>query len=226
MKDRYDIDARGGSMNEASARQLLVHCGAVRSGHFVLKSGRHSDEYIAKDLVYTGPDDVATLCRALAVQLPGVQIDTVIGPEKGGIILAQWIAFYHGRCREDGGQTHAVFAEKNVADGGFHIGRGYADYVAGKKIWIVEDVLTTGGSVLKVVEAVRAIKGEVVGVVALVNRGAVTAAQIGNVPHLFSLVNISLESWPEEECPLCADKIDINTDFGHGTEFLSRRQAS
>lgn len=222
MKNRYDIDARASSMDEAAVRRLLVECGAVRSGHFVLQSKLHSDKYIAKDLVYPGPDDVAVLCRMLAVQFPGIKIDTIIGPEKGGIVLSQWLAFYHGRFREDGVRTNAVFAEKNPV-GGFSINRGYGEFVTGKKVLIVEDVLTTGGSVLKVVEAVREISGEVVGVAALVNRGGVTAEQIGNVPHLVSLVNISLESWPADQCPLCADRVDINTDFGHGAEYLAKR---
>lgn len=110
-----------------------------------------------------------------------------------------------------------------IETGNYVIKRGYDKLIAGKKVLVVEDILTTGGSVKKTVEAVRAIGGEVAGVAALCNRGGVTAEDIGDVPELFSLVNITLESWEASECPLCAQGVPINTSVGKGKEFLSQQ---
>lgn len=97
-----------------------------------------------------------------------------------------------------------------------------------KRILVVDDVLTTGGSVKKVVEATRAIGGDVIGLGALVNRGGVTAAAIGlGTGRLEALVNLPLDSWDEEECSRigpCSRGVPINTDVGKGREFLERRK--
>ena len=93
-----------------------------------------------------------------------------------------------------------------------------------KKVLVVEDVLTTGGSVKKVVEAVRALEGQVIGVGALCNSGNITANDLGNVPELLALVKISLESWEEKDCPLCQRQVPINTVLGKGQEFLVRQK--
>ncbi len=91
-----------------------------------------------------------------------------------------------------------------------------------KKVLVVEDILTTGGSVKKVVEATRAIGSTVIGVGALCNRGGVTAKELGEVPQLFALINVQLDAWDEKACPLCAKKIPINTEVGKGQEFLAK----
>ena len=91
------------------------------------------------------------------------------------------------------------------------------------RVLVVEDILTTGGSVKKVIEATRAIGGEVVGLGVLCNRGGITSHDVGDVPKLFALVNVTLESWTEAECPLCAKGIPINTDVGKGRDFLARK---
>ena len=93
-----------------------------------------------------------------------------------------------------------------------------------KRVLVVEDILTTGGSARKVVEAVRAIGGNVVGVGVLCNRGGVTAQDLANVPKLEVLVNISLDAWNEADCPLCKQGVPVNPDVGKGREFLARRQ--
>jgi orotate phosphoribosyltransferase len=88
----------------------------------------------------------------------------------------------------------------------------------------VEDVLTTGGSARRVVEATRAIGGKVVGLGVLCNRGGVTPQDVANVPELFALVNVKMNAWDEAECPLCAQGVPINTDVGKGREYLARKQ--
>lgn len=153
----------------------------------------------------------------------GVQV--VVGPEKGGIILSQWTAFWlqTWNTTHDVEEVLGVYAEKT--GGCFVFNQEYGKLVTGKRILVVEDVLTTGGSVKKVAEAVRVYGGDVIGVGALVNRGGVTPKDI-NVPKLFSLVNAKfdawlLDVWNETNCPLCKQNIPINTDIGHGREFLA-----
>jgi orotate phosphoribosyltransferase len=87
----------------------------------------------------------------------------------------------------------------------------------------VEDVLTTGGSAKKVVEATRALGGNIVGLGVLCNRGGITPEDVANPPKLFALVNIKLDAWDETECPLCAQSVPINTDVGKGREYLARK---
>jgi orotate phosphoribosyltransferase len=116
-----------------------------------------------------------------------------------------------------------VYADK---DGdAFVVKRGYDKLVKGKRVLVVEDVLTTGGSVRKVVEATCVAGGEVIGVAALVNRGNVKTTDIGNVPALAALVSISLDAWDENDCPMCKGGTPVNTDVGKGREFLARKQA-
>jgi orotate phosphoribosyltransferase len=85
-------------------------------------------------------------------------------------------------------------------------------------------VLTTGGSVKKVIEVVRSLGGRVVGLGALCNRGGITAEDVGNVPKLQALVSINLEAWEPNDCPLCKQNVAINTNVGKGREFLERQK--
>ena len=107
----------------------------------------------------------------------------------------------------------------------FVIKRGYDKLLHGKRVLVVEDVLTTGGSVRKVVEAVRQAGGEVVGGGAICNRGRVTAEDVGGVPELFATINPEMESFPEDEFSLGAQGVPVNTDVGKGRDFLARKAA-
>jgi len=91
---------------------------------------------------------------------------------------------------------------------------------------VVGDVLTTGGSAKKVVEATRALGGNIVGLGVLCNRGGITPQDVADPPKLFALVNVKLDAWDEAGCPLCAQNVPINTDVGKGREFLARKRAN
>jgi orotate phosphoribosyltransferase len=197
----------------ARAREILAEARAIITGsHIVYTSGKHGSAYVNKDAVYPNTTRVAELCRHLAEAARPHRPEVVCGPAMGGIILAQWTGHHLG--------LPAVYAEK--ADGGMALRRGYDKLVAGKRVLVVEDILNTGGSVKDAVAAVRTAGGAVVAVAALVNRGGVTAADVG-VPALAALLAVSLEAWDAEACPLCRDGIPINTDVGKGREFLARR---
>lgn len=204
--------------------RIFEKVGALREGHFVLTSGRHADRYINKDAIYPHTDQVWLLCSFLCSQfwssrVQEEKVQVVVGPEKGGIILSHRVADHF---RTLGDEVVSVFAEK-TGDGGFTFSRGYEKYVTGKNVLIVEDILTTGGSVKEVVELVRSHGGNVVGVAAICNRGGVSEKDIGNVPRLASLETVELPSWGEKECPLCKEGVPVNTDVGKGKAFLERK---
>ena len=206
-------------MTESDVLDLLERVGAFRKGHFVYTSGRHGDTYINKDAIYPYTRDTSTLCRAIAERFKDSGIDVVVGPAVGAAILSQWVAYHLSEM--NGRDVLSVYADKDGA-GGFILKRGYDKLSAGKKALVVEDLMTTGGSVKKVMSALQNIGAKVVGVGVVCNRGGVTTNDIG-ASKLISLVNVQLDSWEEAECQLCERKIPVNTDIGHGREFVASR---
>jgi orotate phosphoribosyltransferase len=104
----------------------------------------------------------------------------------------------------------------------FELRRGYDKIVHSRRVLVAEDVLTTGKSTRRTIEAVRNAGGEVIGVVAMCNRGGVMESMLG-VDKLSSLIKIVRTMYPEDLCALCKNKVPINTEFGHGKEFLARQ---
>lgn len=207
-------------MSDSEVLQILENVGAFRKGHFVFTSGRHSDTYVNKDALYPYTRETSRVCRMFAEHFAPRKIEAVIGPAIGAAVLSQWTAYHLTGFA--GYDVYGVYADKD-GDGGFVIRRGYENLIKGKRTLIVEDLMTTGGSVRKVVEAARAAGADIAGVAAICNRGGVTADMVGNPQELISLVNLHLESWEERECDLCARGIPVNTDIGHGKEFLANK---
>lgn len=111
------------------------------------------------------------------------------------------------------------------SDGSLVLKRGYDKLVFGRKVIVAEDVLTTGGSALRTAEAVKRAGGEVVMAAAVCNRGGVTAEAVG-APFLDALLNVSLEKYPEDKCPLCEQGVPVNISVGHGAAFLAKKSAA
>ncbi|MBI1833266.1 MAG: phosphoribosyltransferase [Candidatus Andersenbacteria bacterium] len=211
-------------MSETDVLQLLHKVGAViTDSHIVYTSNKHGSAYVNKDAVYPHTRLTSKLCLAIAQDAlaHGPVIQAVIAPAVGGIILSQWTA-YHLTDLSDR-EVIGVYAEKAPESDEFVIKRGYDKLLQHKNVLVVEDILNTGGSVKKVVEAVRHISGNVVAVAALCNRGNVSKEDIGNPPYFFTLANVNMDAWDEAECPLCIQKVPINTEVGKGREFLARR---
>lgn len=212
-------------MNDPRILQMFLDVGAVvRDSHFVYTSGRHSSVYINKDAVYLHTGIISALCREMARPYAAEQIDVVVGPVMGGIILSQWVAHYLNEQRETG-ETLAVYAEKGTdsVDKQFFFGRGYDKYIPGKNVLIAEDILTTGGSVRQVVELVRRQGGNVIGITALCNRGNVQPDAVGGVP-INALIAIDLDTYEPQDCPFCRNNVPINTELGKGRAFLAKQQ--
>ena len=212
-------------MDEREVLEVLGRVGAVITGsHVVYTSGKHGSAYVNKDALLPYTTETSRLCRAIAEHFARNDVEVVIAPAVGGVVLSQWVAYHLSIMR--GKEVFGVYAEKVDGEDRFAIKRGYDTFVSGKRTLVIEDVLTTGGSARKVVEATRAIGGNVVGLGVLCNRGAVRLADVANPPSLFALVDVSLDAWNEvDDCPLCASGVPINTRVGHGLKFLARQQA-
>lgn len=205
---------------DAKVLDVLQKVGAFRAGHFVFTSGLHADTYINKDAIYPYTAETSQLCRMTAEHFAKSGVEVVIGPAIAAAILAQWTA--HHLSDMSGTEVKAAYADKD-GQGGFIIRRGYDQVVKGKKTLIVEDLTTTGGSIRKVVEAVRAAGGDVIGAAAICNRGDVTKEAVGNPPEFFSLLKVHLEQWPADMCELCKRGIPVNTEVGHGKDFIAQQ---
>src|SRR2546422_2613921 len=195
-------------MNNSEIMQMFVDVGAiVRDSHFVYSSGRHSSVYINKDALYLHTKVISTLCQLMAQPYNADEVDVVVGPVLGGIVLSQWVTYYLNSSRASG-ETLALYAEKegDGPDKKFLFRRGYDTYIPGKNVLVVEDVLTTGGSARQVIELVRRHGGNVIGLSALCNRGNVQPADMGHVA-VHALVTIALETYTEEDCPFCRHQV-------------------
>lgn len=191
----------------------------ITGSHIVYTSGKHGEAYVNKDAVYPHTAKISRLCQFIAEDFENEEIDAVVGPVVGGVALAQWTA--HHLSLLQGKEVLAICADKEGDS--FVIKRGQDKFITGKKILVVEDILTTGGSVKKVVEIIGLLGGEVIGVGALCNRGGITSLQIGKVPVLKALVNVSLEAYDEADCPYCKAGVEINISVGKGTEYLKKK---
>lgn len=186
------------SLAEATVESLFADAGALLDGHFVLKSGRHAGRYLEKFLVLQHPRYGVELCRRLADALAPFRPTLVVGPTTGGVLLSFETA------RQLGGDVRAAFAEP-VAQGGRALRRGWS-VAPGERVAIVDDILTTGASLLETVEAVRAAGVEPVAATVLVDRST-EPVELGLPLH--ALGRIEIPSWEADTCPLCADGVPL-----------------
>ncbi len=209
-------------MNQETIIQLLVGTGAlIENDHFVYASGNHGEIYFNKEKLYMYTSKICILCKLIAENFTEDDIQVVTGPETGGIILSQWIVNHLNYST--GGEVLSIYAKK-TGSRNFYYPEWIHEFVEGKRVLVVEDVLTTGGSAKKVVKATRAIGGNIIGLGALLNRGHVTSQDV-DVPQLFTLVNMKINTWNQEECPLCKSGIPINVDIGKGKEYLAKKKS-
>lgn len=205
-----------------NAREILSARGAILTeGHFVYTSGKHGSAYVNKDAITPYTRDISALCGAIAQRCAHKQIEAVLAPAAAGIVLSQWTAFHLSRLTNT--DVLALYAEKDPASDAFVIKRGFDKLIVGKRTLGIEDVCNTGGSIAKVVTSAKKSGANVLAVAALCNRGGVTAEQL-DVPEVFALIDAPLEAYDASECPLCKRGVPINTDLGHGREFLTRQK--
>lgn len=175
-------------MTSEQVIELFKERGALLEGHFIYASGRHGSRFLQAARLLQFPDTVEALCKGIAQRFANDDIALVAGPATGGIILAYETARQLG-CR-------AVFSEKEP-DGSMAVKRGFR-IDRGTRVLVVEDIITTGGSVQKTIDHLRARGAEIVGVGALVDR---SGGKAGFDCRFEALAQITLESFPPEAVP-------------------------
>lgn len=207
-------------MKEERVLQILAEVQAVlKDDHFVYASGKHGSEYVNKDRVYRDTEATDELCQAIAEHFRGANVEVVVAPVQGGINLSQGVARHLRRMT--GQKIVSIYADKEGEE--LVLRRGYDRDIPGKRVLVVDDVFTTGGSVKKLVELVRAQDGKIVGVGGLCNRGGVKNEDIGGVPEFFTLTAVQMAMYDEPVCPLCQAGVPINTEVGEGAKYLARK---
>ncbi len=177
------------SMSEAEVLCALKEADAVLSGHFQLTSGRHSDTYVQCARVLEDPALTTRLAAAMVERLPSKQFDVVAAPAIGGIIIGFAVAQALG--------ARFVFSERE--SGVMRFRRAFF-VPEGARVLVVEDVVTTGGSVAEVVDLVRQAGGDPVAVTSIIDRGGPKAFDI----PLYPLLRLEVESWEPATCGQCA----------------------
>jgi len=172
---------------------LFRESGALLEGHFLLSSGLHSPTYFQCALLLQHPALAQRLCWELASRFEGLQVEVVLSPAIGGIIVGYELARALG--------ARAIFAER-VA-GKMMLRRGF-QLKKGERAVVVEDVVTTGGSLQEVAKLAQEAGGRVVGKGALVDRSRGKAD-----PGLHSLISLEVISYPPTDCPLCRAGIPL-----------------
>lgn len=216
--------------NSEKTLRILEKTGAiVTNSHFVYTSGKHGSVFIRKDKLYPYTQLTSNVCNMIAEATKDWNIEVVVGPSLGGIILSQWTAYHLSKLTKK--EVLSVFTEKSYDDKEIYdrpqvFKRGYDALVRGKRVLVVEDLTTTGMSVKKVVDRVKEAQGKVIGVYVLLNRNpkGVNKKLMGAPFHSLSV--FEADAWDEKDCPLCKTNIPINSEVGHGKEFLEKQKKS
>lgn len=178
-------------MDQDQAAKIFEDAGALLNGHFILTSGRHSNQYMQCAQVLQYPEYTEKLARDIAAAFAEDNIQLVVGPAMGGIIVSYEVARQMG--------VKGIFCERE--NGEMALRRGFT-IEPGQRVLVVEDVITTGGSVKEVIEVVRSVGGEVVGVAVLVDR---SAGQIDFGVKTKAVLTLEIKSFPNDDCPICRE---------------------
>ncbi len=169
--------------------EIFKSSGGLLEGHFLLTSGRHSDRYMQCAKLFIQPEKAEVLCAALSEKLKDVKINMVASPAVGGIIMGYIMARHLN--------AENVFCER--VDGKMTLRRGF-EIPAGSRVLVVEDVVTTGGSVKEVVELVKACGATVAAVASVVDR---SNGQVDFGVTYKALLSMDVTSYDASDCPIC-----------------------
>jgi orotate phosphoribosyltransferase len=217
---RPALDAARRAAVARRTEELFRRSGALQEGHFLLKSGRHSDRYLEKFLVLQDAAATSELCGFWAAQYRdeagSATVDVLAGPTTGGVVLSFETARQLG--------TRGIFAEEvRGSDGALRreFRRGFR-IEPGERVLLVDDILTTGGSLLAMLPAVEAAGGEIVGCHVLVDRSgglaALTSPTTGRSYPLHALWRLELPTWEPgaTTCPRCAEGMPLHAPGSTG----------
>jgi orotate phosphoribosyltransferase len=184
-------------MSKEEVLKLFRETEALLEGHFLLSSGLHSPQYFQCAKVLQYPQHAEVLCREIAQHYKEMNVDVVVSPALGGIVVGQEIARQLG--------ARSIFAER--AGGVLQLRRGFEIKTA-ERVLACEDVVTTGGSIGEVLEIVKKRGGSIVGTACIVDR---TSGEAGSDQRqrLFSLLKMDVVTYKPAQCPLCQQNIPL-----------------
>ena len=182
-------------MNKEDVLKLFKETGALLEGHFLLTSGLHSPQYFQCAKVLQYPQHAQKLCWEIAYNYMSEKVNVVIGPALGGIVVAQEVARLMN--------ARSIFSERE--NGRMTLRRGF-EIKPNEKVLVVEDVVTTGGSINEVIGLVKEAGAQLIGVGFLVDRsmGRITF----DVPK-FSVIQMDVVTYQPDDCPLCKKNIPL-----------------
>ena len=184
-------------------KQTIIKRNIIKHGHFLLRHGDHSNSYINKDAIYCRQDLFrrAVLETIELIKPYEKNFDVVVGPAVGGSLLASPISIL---LKKDLAYTEKIEGKQLFRE-------VFDNTIKGRKVWITEDVMTTGGSVQKVIDSVNNLGGIVIGVSLIWNRLGKSPFEDASLYEIFlvSLFNEKIDKWEEAECPLCKEGVPL-----------------
>ena len=182
-------------MKSTEVLDLLEWSGAILKGHFKLTSGKHSNQYIEKFRLLENPIALDKICSTMSKVYKKHEIDLVVSAAVGGILIAGGVG-RHLNIKH-------IFSER--VDGKMYLKRGF-NIDEKQNILIVEDIVTTGGSINEIIELVELYNCNIVGIVSIVDRN--DKMKIFKYPYE-TLLNFPVQSWEQDNCPHCKDNISL-----------------
>jgi len=204
-----------GLQGQPSVVNLIKRREVLVPDHFRFKSGRHSDVYFAKDRLMLHSRDLALIRGQMVDHLRSMiqmdQFDGFIGAAHYGIPLTAVCAVH---CFEQSSESKVMFTAEKGPQGLF-IRRGLRNEIKGKRLVMLDDVLTMATTVDEVASLVTSLGGSLIGLLALINRHPVMQESLKRLAFADWLVTSDLPDWEATSCPLCAAGIELNMEYGH-----------
>ncbi|MDP8218693.1 MAG: orotate phosphoribosyltransferase [Candidatus Theseobacter exili] len=176
--------------------EMFEKSGALLKGHFELSSGKHSGRYLQCALVLQYPEYARSMCKELASKFSDIEVDVVLGPALGGVVVSYETANAIG--------VRSIFCERKA--GRMLLRRGF-NISKGERVLIVEDVVTTGGSIIEAADLVRKEGGVICGYGMIVDR---TGGSVELEPRKESLLRADFLTYNPDSCPLCEKRFVVD----------------
>jgi orotate phosphoribosyltransferase len=192
-------------MSDPEARRAFESAGAFLRGHFVYTSGRHGADYLEKFRILEDPRATTELAGMIAERFRSIKPELVAGPTTGGIILAFEVARQLG--------IDAVYVERGEP-GGRVLRRGF-EISPGTRVLVVDDVVTTGGSLVETQACIGSAGGVVIGIGVLADR---TAGRVAVEVPFYACLTVDFPSYTPDACPLCASGVPVAPPRGSSSK--------
>ncbi|MDK2801812.1 MAG: orotate phosphoribosyltransferase [Oscillospiraceae bacterium] len=177
-------------LSKDNINDILKQANVLLEGHFLLTSGKHSEKYLQCANIFRNTKYAEILSKELWERFKDIEVDLIVGPALGAVQMAYEVSRHFG--------VENFFTERN-AEGKMFLGRSF-EIKKGAKVLVVEDVITTGGSVREVIQVIKEQGGIVVGVGSIVDR---TGGKVDFSVPLKSVITVEVEAFDPLECPIC-----------------------